>query len=193
MKSVAHSLLVLAATLAMLVPAFAQQADPPRATAAPAAKATPAPKAKPQPGPLSAAILLTNGRELVGTLVDTTELPMRTSFGQANIPLSEVAGVKFAQEGNATTTVVLHNGDTLTGATDLPRLSIETEWGKAQINGPNMVSILFSQGLTWVSDKGLNGMRWKLAEKQPENVTPGRTVQGQPRSNQRGTVVRQFQ
>ena len=100
--------------------------------------------------------------------------------------------MKFAQERNSKTTVVLHNSETLTGATDLPRLAIETEWGKAEINGPNTVWVLFSQGLTWVSDKGLRGRRWKLAEKQSDQAARGRTSQGQLRSNQRDTVVRQF-
>jgi hypothetical protein len=141
---------------------------------------------------------------LTGTLLDETELPMRTSFGQASIPLAEVAGIKMAQEGNSTTTVMLHNGDTITGAVDLPRVNIETEWGKAQINGPNVAAILFTPGLEWVKDTGLSGDRWKLVEKpvtpRPTEPSVATNAQDQrPNSSAvrrivtaDGTVIRQY-
>ena len=112
--------------------------------------------------PLAVTVGLTNGTEIRGTLADSTELPMRTSFGSASIPLAEVAGIRLASEGNATTTVVLHNGDTITGATELNKIVVDTEWGKAEVNGDSLGSILFAQGLKWTSASGLNGVRWSL-------------------------------
>ncbi|MDH3717656.1 MAG: hypothetical protein OES79_05990 [Planctomycetota bacterium] len=95
--------------------------------------------------------------------MDTTELPLKTSFGNVNIPLSVVAGFKMAQKGSPTTTVVLHNGDSITGATQVLKLTIETEWGKAIVDAPNVSSILFTPGVRWVSQKELSGTRWRLA------------------------------
>lgn len=112
--------------------------------------------------PLAVTVGLTNGTDIRGTLADSTELPMRTSFGSASIPLAEVAGIRLASEGNATTTVVLHNGDTITGATELNKIVVDTEWGKAEVNGDSIGSILFAQGLKWTSASGLNGVRWSL-------------------------------
>jgi hypothetical protein len=183
------------------------EAQPPRAT--PVARATPTGKdasptlaesATPKVRPLAATITLSSGAELRGTLLDETELPMRTSFGQASIPLAEVAGIKMAQEGNSTTTVILHNGDTITGATDLARVNIETEWGKAQINGPNVNAILFTPGLSWVKDDTLTGDRWKLVEQpaQPDQPPTAQQRQQQQQSGGRrvvtsdGRVIRQF-
>ena len=113
--------------------------------------------------PLSVSIDLISTTKLAGTLTDTTTLEMRTSFGTASIPLSEVAGIRFASADNASTTVVMLNGDSITGATDVKLVTVETEWGMATINGPQIASILFVPGLTWNPTAGLNGKRWNLA------------------------------
>jgi hypothetical protein len=87
-----------------------------------------------------------------------------------------VAGIKLASEQNPTTTVVMHNGDSITGATEMDRLELQTEWGKAEINGTAIDSVLFAQGLEWESEIGLNGTRWKLTEA-GESQTSGRSAQ----------------
>jgi hypothetical protein len=125
--------------------------------------------------PLLVRIQLSNENELKGTLLQTTTLDMKTSFGPAEIPLNEVAGIRMAQEGNASTTVVLHNGDSITGAAEFDSLSLETEWGKAEVNAPHITSIMFNEGLHWVSEKGLNGERWKLSD-QPETTQANATT-----------------
>lgn len=130
---------------------------------------------------LSVTVELLSGTELEGTLLEMTELTMKTSFGEASVPLTEVAGVRLAQEGSNSTTVVMHNGDSITGATDLRIVMVETAWGKAEINGPNISSILFSHGLKWTSTSGLGGERWYLADeerpapKKPEAMPVVRT------------------
>jgi hypothetical protein len=71
-------------------------AKTPKATVAQATKSVRA---------LSVTVEIVGGTSIQGTLVDSSELPMRTSFGQATIPLAEVAGIKLASQDNATTTV----------------------------------------------------------------------------------------
>ena len=112
--------------------------------------------------PLSISVDLISGTNLAGTLTDAVSLEMRTSFGNASIPLSEVAGIRFASADNASTTVVMLNGDSITGATDVKMVTVETEWGTASINGQNISSLLFVPGLTWNPATGLNGKRWSL-------------------------------
>jgi hypothetical protein len=131
---------------------------------------------------------------------------MRTSFGTADIPLSEVAGIKFASADNATTTVVMLNGDSITGATDVKLVTVETEWGMATINGPNISSIMFVPGLNWNPTAGLNGKRWNLANaktskpavtkpastasRAPAPATSSRTRAGYPTNTQPTTTYR---
>jgi hypothetical protein len=121
--------------------------------------------------PLSVSISLHSDTKLAGTLTDTTTLEMRTSFGSASIPLSEVAGIRFASADEATTTVVMLNGDSITGATDVKLVTVETEWGMATINGPNIGSILFVPGLSWNAQAGLNGKRWSLVNEKSSSAS----------------------
>ncbi|MEM9643772.1 MAG: hypothetical protein AAF989_02165 [Planctomycetota bacterium] len=160
--------IAMAATLAP-VTASAQEAkaEPVKATTA---KATPVTKAKavvgdPAVRPLSVTVDLVSKTQITGTLTDTTMLQMKSSFGAVDIPLSEVAGIRFASADDPSTTVVMLNGDSITGATDVKMITVETEWGTATINGVSVASILFVPGLSWSAQSGLNGSRWNLAEK----------------------------
>ena len=143
---------------------------------------------------LSVNIDLLNDTKIAGTLTDATMLEMRTAFGVANIPLSEVAGIRFASADNAFTTVVMLNGDSITGATDIKLMTVETDWGVATINGQNISAVLFVPGLAWNPQSGLNGKRWNLAntktEKKPEPTVANQTPPTQSRS---GNVAPPYQ
>lgn len=130
--------------------------------ATPAAAAQSAnPKVKIQP--LTVTVQLSGeGTKFTGTLSGLDQWPMKTSFGETNVPLSAVAGIKFAEEGHPSTTIILHNGDSVTGALDVNYVQIETSWGKAEIGSGHITSMLFSPGLIWTTEPGLNGNRWKL-------------------------------
>ncbi len=136
------------------------------------AKATPVAKAvvSSKSRPLSVSVDLISKTVIQGTLTDTTQLDMQTSFGVASIPLTEVAGIKFASADDASTTVVMLNGDSITGATDVKLVTVETEWGIATINGSSIGSILFVPGVDWNPQAGLNGKRWNLANEPKEPV-----------------------
>ncbi len=121
--------------------------------------------------PLTVAADLLSDTKITGTLVDSTALQIKTAFGEAQIPLTEIAGVRFAVGEDTSTTVVMLNGDSISGATDLKSLVVETEWGTAKINGQSLVSLLFVPGLQWESTTGLNGKRWGLTESRPKPGT----------------------
>ncbi|MCA9193372.1 MAG: hypothetical protein KDB03_16485 [Planctomycetales bacterium] len=114
--------------------------------------------------PLTVSVALLEGTTITGTLADSTALNIKTAFGEAQIPLSEVAGIRFPSGEDTSTTVVMLNGDSITGATDLKFVGVETTWGSAKINGPNITSMLFVPGLAWQSKDGLGGKRWALVE-----------------------------
>lgn len=152
-------------------------------------KAKPASPATPAVRPLSVTVGLVSGAAIEGTLTDTTQLQMQTSFGTASIPLSEVAGVRFASADEATTTVVMLNGDSITGATDVKLITVETEWGTASINGPSMASIMFIPGLKWNPQSGLNGKRWSLSDDTEETPPPAATSVATPAPAPRSNPV----
>lgn len=115
--------------------------------------------------PLTVSAGLVDDTVISGTLIDSTSIAIKTAFGEASIPLSEVAGIRFPGGDDNSTTIVMLNGDSITGATDLKFASVETTWGSAKINGPNIETMLFVPGLTWQSSEGLAGKRWGLVEK----------------------------
>jgi len=156
----------------------ASSATPAPASAAIRSSGTVTRKLQPQ----SVTVTLLDGMKLSGELSEVDQWTMKTSFGTTNLPLSTVAGLRMAQEGNAMTTVVLHNGDNLTGAVQIDQVVIQTEWGRAEINGNHVASILFTPGLKWTSETGLNGMRWKLVADEPPRQAPAAApgAPGQP-------------
>ena len=139
----------------------------PVSTATPAALATRAiATGTPAVAALVATLQLNAGNpQLRGQLLSEAQIFMKTSFGDATVPLSEVAGIKLASQENPATTVILHNGDSITGACDLERVDLQTEWGRAEVQGTAINSILFIENVSWVSDRGLNGTRWELLAK----------------------------
>ncbi len=121
-------------------------------------------QSKPKIRPLTVATGVVDKTVITGTLIDSTSIAMKTAFGEASIPLSEVAGIRFPAIEDTSTTIVMLNGDSITGATDLKFVNVETTWGSAKINGQNIASMLFVPGLTWQSVDGLGGKRWNLIE-----------------------------
>lgn len=115
-------------------------------------------------GPVTVTVDLINGQRITGALTDLGAIPVRASWGPAEIPIPEVAGVKFATNDDPTTTIIMTNGDSITVATDLKSVAVDTEWGQAKINGSAILSMLFIPDLKWTASMGLNGKRWSLVD-----------------------------
>ncbi len=104
--------------------------------------------------PLTVSVqLLRSDLVITGALTDSTLMGLRTAFGEASIPLSEVAGVRFPSGQDTSTTLVMLNGDSITGASDVKTITVETEWGVAKVNGENISSMMFVPGLEWQATK----------------------------------------
>ena len=130
--------------------------------------------------PLTISVQLTGETKIVGTLTDSTQIQIKTAFGEATIPLSEVAGVRLATGDDTSTSIVMLNGDSITGATDLKVVTVETEWGIAKINGSSIMHMLFVPGLQWQQVAGIGGKRWNLTEARQEVSQASATGNVQP-------------
>lgn len=211
------ALLILMASSSMLVaaeeqtapdvaPALGAKAQPPLLKAEPVPEKNVPTLAEPLPtsrkesvlkapvkavaAPLAVTVQLNIGNaELRGSLLSDPEFSMKTAFGELTIPLSEVAGIKLANEGNTSTTVVMHNGDSVTGAWDFDHIELRTEWGRATVDGTAINSLLFSQGMAWVSEGGVNGKRWKLMARPDAENEPSVSVSQVAQGLKQGDVV----
>lgn len=148
-------------------PSLAQEAV---AQAVPEAT-TPVDKVEASSRPLNVTIELLNGNLITGTLVEADVVNIKTAFGEAAIPLSEIAGIRFATREDVTTTVVMINGDSITGATDVKLVTVETDWGTAKINGSSIQSLMLIPNLKWQSSNGVSGKRWSLVDSKASEST----------------------
>lgn len=131
---------------------------------------TPVENVKANTRPLTVVAELSGGNRLSGTLVNTDQLSMKTSFGEASIPLSEVAGLRLASGEDVSTTVVMLNGDSITGAVDMKQITIETDWGTANVKGSAILALLFVPNVQWQASVNLSGRRWTLVDSKPAAV-----------------------
>jgi hypothetical protein len=171
-------LLIPAIALASLVFAQSARAQEAEAVAVPAKPAPAAPTATaPKSGPITVTVDLIGGQRITGALTELGAIPVRASWGPGEIPIPEVAGIKFASSDDPSTTIILKNGDSLTVATDLKSVVVDTEWGQAKINGSAILSMLFIPDLKWTASIGLNGKRWSLAD---AKAAPAASLPGTP-------------
>ena len=112
---------------------------------------------------------LQNKLELSGTPVDLEAIEMSSLFGEAKIPLHTIAGIRFAQGPEEQTTVVLLNGDALTGYINLADINFVSDWGEAKVNVAHVVSVVFRDDLAWSGVATPNGKRWRLTKLQRNN------------------------
>lgn len=129
-----------------------------------------------QARPVTVTVELFTGLKITGVLVDNMQLTMATTFGQASIPAAEVAAVRLAARDDSTTTIVMLNGDSITGATDLKIVTVETEWGSAKINGSAIQSIFFVPDVQWSRTNSISGPRWILVDNKTQPAATTGTV-----------------
>ena len=132
-------------------------------------------------GPLTVTVEMLGGQKISGTLTEITDLAFRLgAVGDVKVMLSEVAGIKMASADDPSTTIIFKNGDSVTGATDLKTVSVDTEWGSAKINGSSITSLMLLPDLKWNASIGLNGKRWSLVD--GKNIPSGQPGQLNPSS-----------
>ncbi len=71
------------------------------------------------------------GQKITGTLTEVTMLPIRTAFGEASVPLAEVAGVKLATAEEPSTTVIMPSFAVRYVPNHFARLESHTALGRA--------------------------------------------------------------
>ena len=107
-------------------------------------------------------IQLKEGMVLEGSPVGIESIQMASLFGEAKIPLHTIAGIRFSQKATEQSTVVLLNGDALTGELAMTELKCIADWGQAAVNVGHIVSVVFRPDLTWSSVPTPSGDRWQL-------------------------------
>lgn len=98
--------------------------------------------------------------QLVGQVIEVTELKASTSFGDVTIPMDKIEAVKMNANNQGTAVIALTNGDMVTGTVDLPELHLKTTWGKAHINSSSIDAFSTSQFGRFYTDTSTGGWRY---------------------------------
>ncbi len=102
--------------------------------------------------------------ELTGTPMDLEAITVNSLFGEAKLPMHTVAGVRFAQKEDEQTTIVLQNGDVITGELGMDHIKLVSEWGEATVRVPHIETIVFRSDLAWTPVSTGGGTRWRLTK-----------------------------
>lgn len=137
---------------------------------------------------LNVAVQITGNTELKGTITGLSELKLQTKFGQVTIPLSEIEGAKMHADEKDACVVAFKNGDIVTGAVALDKISIATEWGDANIRIENIETVLVNQKGSFFKDSAQGKTYWRFSETRAV-ATPRRNAAGTSRAGFPGRSV----
>ncbi len=107
---------------------------------------------------------LREGLELKGNTVEMDNVKMTSLIGEVDVPINTIAGIRFAQQPGEQTTLVLLNGDAITGDLALTDVKFVSNWGEAKVNIGHLESIVFRPDFAWSEVGTPNGKRWRLTK-----------------------------
>lgn len=122
-------------------------------------------------GPNRFVLEITDESSIAGSVVDMTEITLMTNFGEVQLTLDQVAGVRFNADGEDEAIVFLNNGDEVSGTPTLGVVNIQTFWGLAEVNATNVRSMSASPSAKYVRENTEFGVRWQL--KTGNGLAPG--------------------
>lgn len=113
-------------------------------------------------GPNRFVLEITDDSSIAGSVVDMTEITLMTNFGEVQLTLDQIAGVRFKSDGSDAAVVFLNNGDAVTGTPTLGVVNIQTFWGLAEVNASNVRTMSASPSAKYVRENTDFGVRWQL-------------------------------
>ena len=111
-------------------------------------------------------VKLSDRKVLVGQMNLTEKLKFTTKFGEVDIALGQIAGIRFHIDGEDSALIVLKNGDSVTGIPAMESLNLNTDWGRAEFDPVYVDEITTSQRASFTqSNDPQFGQRWTLSNR----------------------------
>lgn len=166
---------ICCAMLAALIacPVYAQDATPTAADAGPSIQSNASDG--------EVVIELTKSRRITGELDNVSQVVLQTKFGEANIPLTEVDGIKLHIDENDSAVVAFKNGDVVTGLLKMDALAVSTDWGGANVKLASVETILMTKSGSFYQDSADGKNRWRFGDTRELANTTRRQQQGTQR------------
>lgn len=107
-------------------------------------------------------VALSRSRQLSGTPIELKTLKVATGFGDVEIPIEKINGIKFHANPDDSAVIAFKNGDLVTGKISLEKISLKTVWGKAHINIDQIDAVTVSKTAAFFQDT-TNGKGWRFS------------------------------
>lgn len=117
-------------------------------------------------------VRLKGSDNMAGGIDGFDRFEIETKFGKVSMPMDQVAGIKFHIDGKDAAVVVLDNGDTITGVPVIPAVTLQTDWGTAEVKPAFMNALTTTSNARFVQENTDFGLRWEL--KAGDAFAPGR-------------------
>ena len=109
-------------------------------------------------------VKLSDRKVVFGQMDLTEKLKFQTKFGEVDISMGQVAGIRFHIDGEDSALIVLKNGDSVTGIPTMESFNLTTDWGRAEFEPAYVDEITTSQRASFTrSSDPQFGQRWRLS------------------------------
>lgn len=106
-------------------------------------------------------------REIAGSSMELMEINVVTDFGEVEIPLAKIDGIKLHADETDSAVIAFKNGDLVTGKIALEVIKVKTNWGTAHVKTSQIDIITMNRNARFYTDAGGTGWRFSKATLSP--------------------------
>lgn len=105
---------------------------------------------------------LAQSKKLQGIVVDIQKFDITTGFGDVQVPLDKIEGIRLNAMPDGSAVMAFKNGDILTGILHVNDLKIRTSWGFATVNIAYIQQISTTRGAVFSSSAADGKTTWQF-------------------------------
>lgn len=106
---------------------------------------------------------LAQNQKVEGVAVDVQNFKITTGFGDVEVPLDKIDGIRLNAMEDGSAVMAFKNGDILTGILHVSDLKLKTSWGFATVNIAYIDQISTTQGASFSSSKAGGKTVWSFS------------------------------
>lgn len=105
---------------------------------------------------------LAQDQKIEGVAVDVEKFKITTGFGDVQVPLDKIDGIRLNAMEDGSAVMAFKNGDILTGVLHVSDLKLRTSWGFATVNIAYISQISTTKGASFSSSKANGKTTWSF-------------------------------
>lgn len=105
---------------------------------------------------------LAQNQKVEGVVVDVQKFKITTGFGDVEVPLDKIDGIRLNAMEDGSAVMAFKNGDVLTGVLHVNDLKLKTAWGFATVNIAYIQQISTTKGAVFSSSTANGKTTWSF-------------------------------